>query len=76
MFEWYNLEKKFHEHFNGIDNEFKLSHLTSVRKQDESIADYVRHFRESKNHCYSPVISKKDMADLVLNGLRLHLTKE
>ena len=56
------------------DNELKLSHLTSVRqKHDESITDYVKRFRDTKNRCYSLVITERDMADLVLNGLRTHL---
>jgi len=71
---WYHLEKKFHEHFYTGENELKLSHLTSVKqKHDESVTDYVKRFRDTKNRCYSLVISEKDMADLVLNGLRSHL---
>ena len=47
---WSQLEHKFHEHFYSGDNELRLSHLTSVRqKSDESVADYVRRFRDTKN---------------------------
>ena len=68
---WFHLEKKFHKHFYSGDNELKLSHLTSVRqKHDESVADYVKRFRDTKNRCYSLVITERDMADLVLNGDR------
>ena len=71
---WYHLEKKFHEHFYSGDNELKLSHLTSVKqKHDESVADYVKRFRDTKNRCYSLVIMERDMAGLVLNGLRTHI---
>ena len=55
----------------------KLSHLTSVRqKHDESVTDYVKRFRDTKNRCYSLVITERDMADLVLNGLRTHLKEK
>jgi hypothetical protein len=71
---WYHLEKKFHEHFYSGDNELKLSHLTSVRqKHDESVTDYIKRFRDTKNRCYSLVVTERDMADLVLNGLRTHI---
>ena len=55
-------------------SDLKLSHLTSVKqKLDESVSDYVRRFRDTKNRCYGVTLSKWDMADLVLNGLRSHL---
>ena len=67
---WYYLEKKFHEHFYSGDNELKLSHLTSVKqKHDESVTDSIKRFRDTKNRCYSLVITEKDMANLVLSGL-------
>lgn len=45
----YHLEQKFHDHFSSGDNELKLSHLTSVKlKQDESVTDYVKRFRDKK----------------------------
>jgi hypothetical protein len=47
---WLDLEKKFHEHFFSGSNELKLSHLISVKQQhDESIVDYFRRFRDTKN---------------------------
>ena len=50
---WSQLEQKFHDHFYSGDNELKLSHLTSVKqKHDESVSDYVKRFRETKNRCY------------------------
>ena len=48
-----------------------MSHLISVKqKHDESVSDYVKRFRETKNRCFSLVITKRDLADLVLSGLR------
>ena len=74
---WSQLEQKFHDHFYSGDNELKLSHLTSVRqKHDESVTDYVKRFRDIKNRCYSLVITKRDLADLVLNGLKTHIKEK
>ena len=71
---WYYLEKKFHEHFYSGDSELKLSHLTSVKqKHDESVTDYVKRFRDTKNRCYSLVITKKEITNLGLSGLRTHI---
>ena len=43
---WYDLEKKFHEHFFSGSNELKLSYLTLVKQQrDESIVDYIKRFK-------------------------------
>ena len=71
---WFHLEQKLHDHFYSGDNELKLSHLTSVRqKHDVSVSDYVKRFRDTKNRCYSLVITKRDLADLVLSGLRTHI---
>ena len=50
------LERKFYEHFYNSDNELRLCHLTSVnQKHDESVAEYIRKFRDTKNRCYSLV---------------------
>jgi hypothetical protein len=57
---WYHLEKKFHEHFYSGDNELKLSHLTSLKqKHDESVTDYIKRFSDTKNRCYSLVITER-----------------
>jgi hypothetical protein len=40
---WYDLEKKFDEHFYSRDNDLKLCHLKSIKqKQDELVTDYVK----------------------------------
>jgi hypothetical protein len=47
---WEQLECKFHDHFYSLKNELKLSDLTSVRQsRDESVSDYIRRFRDTKN---------------------------
>jgi len=71
---WEQLEQKFHEHFFCGHDELKLSHLTSVRQlRDESVNDYIRRFRDTKNRYFSVNIAEKDLADLAFNGLRSHI---
>jgi hypothetical protein len=54
-----------------------LIHLTSVKqKHDEHVASYIRRFRETKNRCYNLVISERDLAELVFNGLRSHIREK
>jgi hypothetical protein len=74
---WEQLEYKFHDHFYSPENELKLSDLTSVRQgRDESVNDYIRRFRDTKNRCFNLMISENDMADLVFNGLRSYLREK
>ena len=55
----------------------RLYHLTSVKqKHDESVIEYIRRFRDTKNRCYSLVISEKDLTKLALNGLRSHIKEK
>jgi hypothetical protein len=52
----------------------RLCHLTSVKqKHVESVAEYIRRFRDTKNQCYRLVISEKDLTELALNGLKTHI---
>jgi hypothetical protein len=54
-----------------------LSNLTLVRKnRDESVNDYIRRFRDTKNLCFNLTISEKDMADLAFNSLRSYLREK
>jgi hypothetical protein len=47
---WEQLECKFHDHFYSPENDLKLSDITSVRQDcDESVNDYIRRFRDTKN---------------------------
>jgi hypothetical protein len=51
--------------------------LTLVRKnRDESVNDYIRRFRDTKNLCFNLTISEKDMADLAFNSLRSYLREK
>jgi hypothetical protein len=70
---WAGLEK-FHEYFYNGETELKLSDLTAVRQRyTESVVKYIRHFRETRNKCYSLTIREKDLADLALAGLSSYL---
>ena len=62
--------------YNG-DNELRLCHLISVRQNlDDPIDEYIRRFRDTKNRCYSLIISEKNLVELALNGLRSHIKEK
>jgi hypothetical protein len=54
-----------------------LSHLTTVKqKYNESVADYIRRFRDTRNHCINLNIFDKDLAELAYSGLSPHLKEK
>jgi hypothetical protein len=54
-----------------------LSHLTAVKqKHTESVTDYIRRFRDTRNRCFNLNISNKDLADLAYSGLSPHLKEK
>ena len=74
IYSFAQLEQKFREYFYSEDSELKLSHLTAIRqKHNESVADYIRRFRDTRNHCFNLNLSDRDIADLAFNGLSSHL---
>jgi hypothetical protein len=47
---WGDLEQKFHDHFFSRDYELDLVDLVSLRQaKDESVNDYIRRFRDTRN---------------------------
>jgi hypothetical protein len=71
-----DIENKFHDYFFTGETELKLSHLVSVKqKSNESVTEYIRRFRDTRNRCYSLTISDRDLADLAYSGL-LDIHKE
>jgi hypothetical protein len=77
IYGWEPLEQKFHEHFYSGTSEAKLADLTSVRQtHDESVLDYFKRFKETKNRCFNLTISKKDLADLAFHGMRCCLREK
>jgi hypothetical protein len=54
-----------------------LSHLTTIKqKHNESTANYIRRFRDTRNWCFNLNISDKDLVDLAYSGLSLHLKEK
>jgi hypothetical protein len=74
IFTWAQLEQKFHEYFYSSDTELRLSHLTAVKqKHNESAAEYIRRFRDTRNRCFNLNIFDKDLTDLAYSRLTPHL---
>ena len=74
---WADLEKQFHQFFYSGIYEMKLTDLTSLRqKNDESVAAFIQRFRETKNRCYSLVLSDHQMAEVPFQGLLPHLREK
>jgi hypothetical protein len=71
---WAQLEQKFHEYFYFCDTELRLSHLTAIKqKHNETVIDYIRRFRDTRNRCFNLNISEEDPADLAYLGLLPHV---
>jgi hypothetical protein len=67
---WERLEQKFHDYFYNGETELRLSHLVAVmQKSGESVAEYMRRFRDVRNKCYGLMIGDKDLAELSFAGL-------
>jgi hypothetical protein len=48
----------------------KLSHLTLVKQNsNETVSEYIRRFKYTRNRCYGLIISDRDLADLAYVGL-------
>jgi hypothetical protein len=74
VFTWAQLEQKIHECFYSGDTELRLSHLTAIKqKYNESAAEYIRRFRDTKNWCFNLNIFDKNLADLTYSGLTPYL---
>ena len=51
--------------------------MTSVKQiRDESVNDYIRRFRDTKNRCFNVNLAEKYLADLAFNGLRSHIKEK
>jgi hypothetical protein len=77
IYRWEPLEQKFHEHFYSGTSEAKLADLTSIRQtHDESVSEYFKRFRETKNRCFNLTISKKDLVDLAFQEMCSYLKEK
>jgi hypothetical protein len=71
------LEQNFHEYFYSGDAELRLSHITAIKqKHNESAADYIRRFRDTRNRCFNLNISDKYFTDLAYSRLSPHLKEK
>jgi hypothetical protein len=67
---WGDLEQKFHDHFFSGDYKLDLIDLVSLRQaKDESVNDYIRRFRDTRNRCFQIYLAEKQLAGLAFNGL-------
>jgi hypothetical protein len=70
IYNWSDLEQKFHDYFFTVETELKLSHLTLVKQNsNETISEYIRWFKYTRNRRYGLTISDRDLADLAYAGL-------
>jgi hypothetical protein len=54
IFNWAQLEQKFHEYFYSGDSELRLLPLTAIKqKHIEHVTKYIRRFRDTKNWCFN-----------------------
>jgi hypothetical protein len=55
----------------------RLSDLTVVsQRHSETVTEYLKRFRETRNHCFNPIIGEKDLADLAFAGLASYLKEK
>jgi hypothetical protein len=74
VFTWTQLEQKIIEYFYSGNIELRLSHLTPIKqKHNESTAEYIGRFRDTRNRCFNLNLSDKDLADLAYSELTPHL---
>jgi hypothetical protein len=74
---WADLEKQFHQFFYSGIKEMKLTDLTNLRQRnDESVAAFIRRFRDVKNRCFSLVLSDQQLAEVAFQGLLLHIKEK
>jgi hypothetical protein len=67
---WKQLEEQFHIQYHLEAAKAGIADLAQVRqKREETVVEYIQHFREVKNRCYSIRISEKEAVELATLGL-------
>jgi hypothetical protein len=67
---WKQLEEQFYIQYHLEAAEVGIADLAQVRqKRGETVAEYIHHFREVKNQCYSTRITEKEAVKLASLGL-------
>jgi hypothetical protein len=71
---WEDLEQNFRDHFFSGDYELDLVDLVTLRQgKDESVNDYIRRFRDTRNQCFQIHLTEKQLAGLAFDGLHYYL---
>ena len=74
---WADMEQRFHEHFFMGDYELGLADLASVRQgRDESVVEYLKRFRDTRNRCFRLTICDSELAGLAFRGMRSFLKEK
>ena len=74
---WADMEQRFHEHFFTGDYELGLADLASVRQgRDESVVEYLKRFRDTRNRCFRLTICDSELAGLAFRGMRSFLKEK
>ena len=67
---WADLEKKFHTYFYTRTGEEKIIDLTAIRQRsNESGAEFLQRFRETRNLCFSLNLTDDQLAALAIQGM-------
>ena len=67
---WSDLEKKFHTYFYNGTGERKITDLTTIkRRANESSAEFLQRFRETRNLCFSLNLTDDHLATLVVQEI-------
>jgi hypothetical protein len=67
---WRQLEEQFHIQYHSEAAEAGIADLAQMRqKRGETVAEFIRRFREMKNRCYSTRIPEKEAVELASLGL-------
>jgi hypothetical protein len=67
---WKDLEQKFHAHYYTGSNEKKLIDLTTLRQRNnETLMEFLRRFRETKSMCFSLNIPDDQLAGMAVAGM-------
>jgi hypothetical protein len=67
---WKQLEEQFHIQYHSEAVEAGIADLAQVhQKRGQTVVEYIQHFREVKNRCYSIRISEKEAVELATLGL-------
>jgi hypothetical protein len=74
---WGDLDQKFHEHFFAGNYELDLVDLVALRQEkDESVSDYIRRLRDTRNRCFQIHLTDKQLAGITFDGLRYYLKEK